>query len=554
MKYRLISIGVVACIAGCATTGTTSGLVTGTTSAARADAQATPPPAESHGDHGGTADFLEPIDLMPKATGPLTWKITTSSETAQRYFDQGLQLRYAYGVDEAARSFRQGHAADPACAMCYWGEAFALGSYLNGAISVEKAPHAFTAISKAVELSRTSGTPMERDLIEATTHRYVANYDPEMKRGLDEAFAEAMGRVHAKYPDNLNITTIYASALFLLEPRRGTRDIESPSIKRLHAVLEEGLGKDITHPGLCHLYIHATESTVRPELAEPCAAFISDGIPGASHIQHMPSHTWNETGRWGDSVKANTKAWHSDLKAAVGEGVAIYPTHNLRMLLFAASMDGQGAVATQAGKDLAKIGGGTMDQVLTLLRFGRFDEILEVKTRPVGEVAGGFWDFAQGYASLRTGDAPAAKTYLAKVKDLAKNSEATLRFHKASQLMGLAAGILEGEVLRQSGDLNGAIVAFQAAAAFDDEQEYDEPEPIPFAARHWLGAALMEAGRFADAESEYRTELKDHPHNVWSLHGLKAALAAQGKTDPAVDQDFATSTARSDTWITASRF
>jgi tetratricopeptide (TPR) repeat protein len=538
MKHFLILISLAVSLGACATLDPQPDQVAGTTALAPVV----------------TPSFQEPIDLLPEVTGPLSWRITTGSLEAQAYFDQGFQLRFAYGVDEAARSFREAHEADPTCAMCYWGEAFALGSYLNGGMTVEKAPYALAAIRRAAELAETNATAMEKDLIEATAVRYVEGYALDMRRSLDEAFAESMRQVHETYPDELNITAIYASALFLLEPRRGTRDLDDPGVMRLHAVLEDGLAKDVTHPGLCHLYVHATESTERPGLAEPCAAFLSDGIPGASHIQHMPSHTWNEVGRWGDSVVANTNAWHSDLKAAVGEGVAIYPIHNLRMLLFAASMDGQGAVATQAGKDLAKIGGGTMQQVLTLLRFGRFDEILEVTDRSSDDVGGGFWDFAHGYARLRMGDSAAANASLEKVRELARHSEATYGVHAARQLMGLAAAILEGEILRERGDLPGAIAAFQTAAAFDDQQEYDEPEPIPFAARHWLGAALMEAGRYGEAETEYRTELADHPHNVWSLHGLKSALEAQGTVDPAADEDFAESTARSDTWITASRF
>ena len=102
----------------------------------------------------------------------------------------------------------------------------------------------------------------------------------------------------------------------------------------------------------------------------------------------MPSHTWNEVGRWGDSVRANIEAWHSDLKAAIGEGFAIYPAHNLHMLLYAASMDGQGAVAMQAGKDYAKLTGDTFYQVLTLVRFGRFDEVLEVTESPEATTSG----------------------------------------------------------------------------------------------------------------------------------------------------------------------
>jgi tetratricopeptide (TPR) repeat protein len=293
---------------------------------------------------------------------------------------------------------------------------------------------------------------------------------------------------------------------------------------------------------------------VVPERASACAEFLGRSIPGASHINHMPSHTWNEIGRWGDSVRANIEAWHSDLKAAVGEGFAIYPEHNLHMLLYAASMDGQGAIAMQAGKDYAKLTGDTFHHVLTLVRFGRFDEVIAVSARPSAEVNGGLWDFAQGYASLRLGKTDAAKAYLAQVTKTAETSRATFRWHSARNLLGTVAAILDGEIHRAAGSLPAAIASFERAVAFEDALTYDEPEPLPFAARHWLGAALVEAGRHADAERVYRDELADHPHNGWSLIGLKQALAGLGTPSPEVDADLAASWARSDTWIRASRF
>jgi tetratricopeptide (TPR) repeat protein len=268
----------------------------------------------------------------------------------------------------------------------------------------------------------------------------------------------------------------------------------------------------------------------------------------------MPSHTWNEVGRWGDSVRANLAAWHSDLKAAIGEGFAIYPAHNLHMLLYAASMDGQGALAMQAGKDYAKLTGDTIYQVLTMIRFGRFDDVLEVKNRPDDEVSGGLWDFAQGYAQLRSGNADFARVYGDRVRKAADTSKATFRFHTAQHLLGTVAGILDGEIQWAAGDLNAAIASFERAVAIEDELGYDEPEPLPFAARHWLGAALVEAKRYAEAEKVYRTELEDHPHNGWSLLGLQKALAGRGVSSRDVDEDLAKSWSRSDTWIRTSKF
>jgi hypothetical protein len=363
-----------------------------------------------------------------------------------------------------------------------------------------------------------------------------------------------MSRVAAAYPDDLDAATLYADALFLLEPRRGTRDVNAPTVQRLHQVLEGILAKDVRHPGACHLYVHATESTVVPERAAACAEFLGRTIPGASHINHMPSHTWNEVGRWGDSVRANLQAWHSDLKAAIGEGFAIYPEHNLHMLLFAASFDGQGAIAMQAGKDYAKLTGDSFHQVLTMVRFGRFDEILGVTSRPKTEISGGLWDFAQGYAQLRQGSADFARVYLARVRKTAETSTAVMRVHAAKGLLGVVAEILDGEIRRAEGDLPAAIASFERAVSIEDGLTYDEPEPLPFAARHWLGAALLEAKRFADAERVYREEIDDHPHNGWSLLGLQQALAAQGKRAPEIDEDFERSWARSDVWIRTSRF
>jgi tetratricopeptide (TPR) repeat protein len=293
--------------------------------------------------------YTEPIELFKSGLGTFSRPISSSNKEAQAFSDQGFQMMYAFAKPEAIRSFREAWKRDPTCAICYWGEAWAWGSYLNGPMSAQEAPHAYAAIQKALTL-KPHATAKERAFIDAMAVRYVETFDPEKRVDQDKAYAEAMGRVAAAYPDDLDAATLHADALFLLEPRRGTRDAKSPSVQRLHRVLERILAKDVNHPGACHLYVHATESTAVPQLAEGCAEFLGKSIPGASHINHMPSHTWNEVGRWGDSVRANLEAWHSDQKAAIGEGFAIYPSHNLHMLLYAWSLDGQGVIALLSGK------------------------------------------------------------------------------------------------------------------------------------------------------------------------------------------------------------
>ncbi|HSM05150.1 MAG TPA: tetratricopeptide repeat protein [Longimicrobiales bacterium] len=498
--------------------------------------------------------------LYTAGLGDLSRRVDTDDAMAQAWFDQGIQLMYAFAVEEGLRSFQEASGADPGCAMCAWGEAWAWGPYLNGPMQPEDEPAAHEAAQRAVERARDGGvSPVEQALIDAMAVRYAPQPDEDGRAARDSAYARAMGEVYAAHPRDLEAGTLYGEALMLLEPRRGTWPLDKPSVQRIHRVLEETLARDLSHPGACHLYVHATESTPAAGKAEPCAELLGTSIPGASHINHMPSHTYNRIGRWGDAVRANQMAWHSDQKAAVGEGFAIYPSHNLHMLLFAASMDGQGAVAIQAGKDYGKLmDGGQFYHALALLRFGRFDEVLAVTEAPENEVFLGLWGFARGYAHLRSGAPDSARVYLEDGRRLVRErgEEIQFRGHTGTQLLGVVNGILEAEILRSEGRTDDALDALEAAVALEDDLRYDEPEPLNFSARHWLGALLLEADRPAEAEAVYRAALADHPRNGWSLFGLAEALDAQGRPGDAlmVRRELEESWARADVWIQASRF
>jgi tetratricopeptide (TPR) repeat protein len=501
--------------------------------------------------------FREPMPLYEVGLGKLSWPISTRSKQAQAYFDQGLQLLYSFTPEDAARSFREAQKLDPACAMCFFGEAWAWGPYLNGAMLASNAPRAHAAAQRAMQL-RGQANDLERALIDAMTGRFTARYDSATHHRLAVAYSEAMARVYDRHPSHLEVGTLYAEALMLLEPRR-VWDIEKPSVRRIHEVLEAVLSRDVNHPGACHLLIHATESTVRAGRAEQCANLLGQSIPGASHINHMPSHTFNRIGRWGDAVRANIEAWHSDQRAQYGAGFAIYPSHNLHMLLFSASYDGQGAIAIQAGKDYAKIvNGGSFYHALTLFRFGRFDEILELRAPPTQPINLGLWNFARGYAHLRQKNVDSARVYQERVENTIKSAPATMQFrgHTAASLLGITSAILQAELLRHEGRTAEAVPVLERAVELEEGLRYDEPEPLNFSARHWLGAILLELNRPVDAERVYRAELEDRPHNGWSLFGLEQALRAQNRSADAarVREAFARSWARADALLRASRF
>lgn len=493
------------------------------------------------------------VPLIPEALNAMSFSVSTNDSIAQAYFDQGLQLGYAFGRGDARRSFIEAQQLDSTCAMCYWGEAWASGPYLNNQRDVQ--PGAYDAVKKAMKLAEAGHTnAMEKSLIAALNTRYNKEDDLTNRAQLDTAYAQAMEKVYQDFTKHPEIATLYAEALFILEPRSGERSVTDPDVTRIVEVLEEAMKENGMHPGLCHFYIHILEASDQPERALSCAEYIGDSIPGASHINHMPSHIWNRVGEWHKSVSANIKAWHTDLKAARGEAFEIYEGHNLHMLAFTAAMDGQGAIAIQAAKDLTKITGSNVQHLLALIRFGRFEEVLELVSRPDGETEGGIWEFAQGYAQLKTGNKGTAQDYLESLKKIANNSEDNYNRHSAKELLGVLGFILEGEILREDSQYNESVKAFEKAIEFYDQFEYSEPESLPFSPRHWLGAVLIDMGDYEKAEEVYRRQLDHHPDNGWSLYGLKKAFAGQGKSVEKVESDFLESWKRSEVWIESAQF
>jgi len=512
-----------------------------------------------HPDRGGEAFAGAQMPYLSSVLGTYSRPITTTSPAAQAYFDQGMQMVYAFTYSVAISSFQEAQRQDPSCAMCYWGEALARGPMLNAVMSNANAGPAFTSAQKALSLIDEAKTSTEKALIQAMAARYAETHGPETRAPLDSAYARAMGEVYRVYPSDLDVATLYAESLMLLNPARAFYRTEDPFVQSFHRVLEAALAQDITHPGACHLYIHGTEATSVAYRAEPCADILMTSVPGASHLNHMPSHTYNVLGQWGKAVRSNILAWHSDQRTEYGEGVSYAGTHNLHMLFFAASMDGQGALAASAAKEYARqVNGGSFYHAMVLFRFGQFDDILEMSEIPEQPLQRGLWDFSRGYAHLRTGAGDSASYYLARVDEATSTipESVTMRNHPAPALLGIVGDILRGELLRSEGRMDEATAAFQRAVEQHDGLRYDEPEPLNFSSRHWLGAHLLEIGKTVEAESVYRESLVKHPNNGWSFFGLEQALRAQGRMAEAEEARarFAKAWDRADTVIRSSRF
>jgi len=492
--------------------------------------------------------------------GPLTRSVTTDSELAQAYFNEGLLFMYAFGTSSATEAFKAAQAADSECAACFWGEAWSLAPYLNGGMPPGDEREAHAAITKAKELADAGhASEVEQALIDAFMVRFEGEPDRDRRRLLDSLYAVAMEEVAARFPDDLDVQTLYGEAWMLLRPRRGDVDLNAADVQKIKRALEGVMSADISHPGACHLYIHLVEASQDPSLAEDCADLLGSQI-AVSHIRHMPSHIYMNIGRWGDAVRGNQQAWHADQKAGHGGPPGVYPSHNLHMLINAAVMDGQSAVAMQAAKDLARHPGPWAVYVpLTHAAFGRWTEILEADTSPEGPMETAGWAFARGMARLRTGDPDGAAAELEALdRVLAEDvgEDAMFRFSPMSEVIGIPRSILAGEIAHADGRSDEAVELLRGGVEIEDGLVYSEPRAWHMPVRHHLGAVLLESGRPAEAADVFLGALDDLPNQGWALFGLEQALRDLGEHEEAdaVWTEFSEFWSRADVWLMSSRF
>jgi tetratricopeptide (TPR) repeat protein len=484
--------------------------------------------------------------------------VTTDVPLAQEFFDQGLMLALGFNHAEAERSFRQAAALDPGCAMCWWGVALVLGPNINAAMSEEAVFPAWQALRRALAL-RDGASERERAYLDALAKRYrpepVADRAP-----LDEAYAAAMGEVARRYPDDLDAAVLYAEALMDTTPWSYWREDGEPKAvtTKILAALDGVLARDPAHAGANHLYIHAVEAG-RPERGVGAAERLEGRVPGAGHLEHMPSHIYIRVGRYHDAVTANQRAVRADrayVTQCHAQGVypLAYVPHNHHFLWAAASLAGESDVAIDAAYQVAahtavdklrEPGLGTLQHywatpLYGLVRFGRWEAILE-EPEPAADLLypQGVWHYARGMAFARTGRREEAAAELAEVTriaaDEALESVTIWDLNTTRALMEIAREVLGGELAAARGDGEEAIRRLERGVALEDALNYDEPPPWHLPVRQVLGAVLLEAGRPGPAELVYRQDLARFPENGWSLFGLARSLDVQGKAEEAAE-------------------
>ncbi len=519
-----------------------------------------------HAAAGSVRDSVALLDGM----GSHSYRITTRSSLAQQYFNQGLSLAWAFNHPEAARSFREAVRLDSTCAMCFWGAALVLGPNINAAMSPGDVPAAHEAAGKALALSR-NAQPNERALIEALAARYTPEAQ-ENRAPLDSAYARAMRDVVQRFPDDLEAATLFAEAMMDLTPwNYWTADRRPrPGTAELISTLERVIARNPRHPGACHLYIHAVEATY-PEKAVPCAERLAALMPAAGHIVHMPAHIYIRVGRYNDAIEANIHATHADETYIADQRpqpnsylFGYYP-HNYHFLAFASVLAGRSALAIEHAKytgsrvavEVAKVAPELQPLIpygaLTMATFGKWDDVLGEPV-PSAElpVAHALATYARGLAFAARSDWDAAQAAL----DTIRAHHATVSQEPVRTVLAIATHGLAGEIAWRRNEVDRAIEAWRSAMALEDGLGYMEPPYWHAPVRHSLGAALLRSGKAAEAERLYREDLERFPENGWSLSGLAASLAAQGKTNDAeqVRQRLERAWGRADVSLKGSRF
>jgi tetratricopeptide (TPR) repeat protein len=481
------------------------------------------------------------------------YRITTAEPIAQRYFDQGLRLYYAFNHAEAIRAFEEGARRDPSCAMCWWGVAVSLGPNINLPMDPELEPVALGAIREA-QARAGHVSPVERALIQATARRY-GNEAGADRAARDSAYASALSEVVRDHPADLEAATLFAESLMTLRPwsywtRRGDPE---PGTLELLGHLERVIASEPNHPGACHLFIHAVEA-VEPARAVPCAERLANLMPGAGHLVHMPGHIYIRVGRYMDAIRANEHAVHADetyiqdQRPGMGMYVLGYYPHNYDFMAFAAAMAGRKSMAIEASEKVAELipveflaaPGFTMLQSIATrslqirVRFGDHDGIL-AHPEPAQEhpYARAIWHYARGRALVARGDLPGAGGELAHLRELMGHPAlegVTLEFNEAQRVLRIAEGVLAGTLDAARGRTDEGVRHLRRAAEIEDDLVYGEPPEWSVPVRHDLGEVLLAAGRWDEAEAAFREDLERFPENGWALSGLARALRGQGRT------------------------
>lgn len=503
-------------------------------------------------------EWLEETDIPPiPGAGSYQWKITTANDSAQFYFNQGINMYYSFHIIEAMASFKKASRLDPGAAMLQWAQALTYGPNIND-LGYAASPDALAATNKSLELSANC-SDKEKMLIAAMKSRYSAD-STESRVKLNQLYVDKLKEAYTKYPEDADVAALYADALMLQHPWDlwkidGTPKPWTPHIRE---VLEKLLAKTPNHPGGNHYYIHVMEPSPFAYYATASADRLGKLTPGLSHTVHMPSHIYLRTGEFEKGIIVNENAIASykrsiPLYSAVTGADFLYIIHNAHMQTIQSMMAGRKAYSVQSAietvnsipKDYLGMPGALgnyiqyiyMTPILVDIRFGNWKELLERTQPETSQVYGNIlYRFGRGMAEAALSNLPEAKKELSQLQQLMKDSVLQIPlspFSAAIEGAIVAENLLKGTIALKEKKNNDAIAAFQKAVTTEENMVYNEPRDWLLNPRQYLGNALLKAGKYAEAEKVFVDDLHANQYNGWGLYGLQLAQAAQKKSEEA---------------------
>ena len=515
-----------------------------------------------------TTAFAEPEQsslsvLMPKS-GTYSRPISTENAEAQQFFDQGLRFAWGFYFPESIASYQEASRLAPDHPMPYWGIAHAAGPNPNSRYAqMPDDPQGAGLAAIEAALARINrATPMEAALINALYVFYDAKSIPD-PRERDRAYLAEMRKLNKQYPDDPDVAALYAGSFMSIRrwdywDKNGDAKGETLAVAK---ALEHVINTGDPHPGVYHLHIHLIEASLEPERAMVSADALEATLPIGGHVVHMPAHIFVRVGDYQRAIDNNLRSLAVDKEFARHWGdiplpnIGTYPLshkihagHALDFVRYAATMQGSSELAIKSAKQMAEAmsqHGTPMGRMqkrvaapwVTLKIFGKWDELLAIEQlKHSTPYLTGILAYVKGSAHVAKRQFDEAAQKLSEIHRIAASPDVSVNRAGATataELLALAAHALEGEMKMAQGDLDGAIAAFEKGVALEDTNNYTEPPDWPQSMRLYLGAALLKAGRAADAEAVFRRDLRWHQNNGWSLFGLTQALEAQGKSEEA---------------------
>jgi tetratricopeptide (TPR) repeat protein len=498
-------------------------------------------------------------DILPDANGRYApvfpgwghyhYKISTVSDSAQFYFDQGLSLYYGYHLTEALASFKEAARDDSNCVMALWGQALAMGPYYNNTYYYKMPP---AVLSVIVQMNRraTGAAPKERELAGVMSLRYDADTSDSHRAVLNRAYSEGLKGLIGKYPDDPDIKAMYVNGVMIehawdMWDDKGQPKAWTPELLKYCGDILAGNPR---HPAALHYQIHLVEGSLHPEVALHSADVLQALMPGLPHMVHMASHMYQRNGLYEKGVLINERAneamhiYDSIAKQLkLGSDVLHYDAVEafcaLNAGMYPEAMKSAGRCRDILSGNPALLLRRTYGQylymmpVFVLVRLGRWQEVLDMPVPDSGLVyARLLSDFGRGLAYLRMGKTTEARECLQHIDAKITDSMLTIRrFPNNAPIQGakVAQGILAGELFFTLGRYKEAMESFQEAILREDKMSYGEPNDWPLPVRHFAGACLLKMNEPKEAATLYREDLALNPGNGWSLLGLYQSLSAQ---------------------------